>query len=99
MEGAQESVRITGEHPVAILRGDGYQWTPARLLAGGMYVGQPHVQSASVLASGNAGERPERWSVNGEEDQKAIKAHGFTWRSIEAPLIEPYFRLRLQLLG
>lgn len=91
IEGTEESVRITGEHPVAIRKGDELRWTPARLLTGGMQVGQPHGQTASVLAGGKGGEHSDSSGTSGAEEQKPIKAEGFTWRPILAPQIEPYF--------
>ncbi len=48
VEGAEESVRITGEHPVAVLHGDGLRWMPASELQGGMFVGLPHAKPVAI---------------------------------------------------
>ncbi len=90
VEGADESVRITGEHPVAVLSENGYEWVPARQLGGGMFVGLPCMRAVPALAAPVPNERIGLWFPWGEEDHCHIEGHGFTWQSIAAPKPERY---------
>ncbi|HJT75741.1 MAG TPA: SpoVR family protein [Gemmataceae bacterium] len=88
VEGANTSVRITGEHPVAVLHSGGWRWIPAGKLGGGHFVGLPHIRNAVAAVVG--GDRPGLWWVRGEEDHCHINEHGFTWQCILKPKTEPY---------
>ncbi|HVL11749.1 MAG TPA: SpoVR family protein [Gemmata sp.] len=87
VEGAEESVRITGEHPVAVLHESGLEWVPASELGGGMFVGLPQPKLALV---GVESPRPGLWVPVGEEDHCHIERDGFTWQCILAPKVEQY---------
>ncbi|MCI0702431.1 MAG: SpoVR family protein [Planctomycetia bacterium] len=90
VEGADVSVRITGEHPVAVLYEDGLKWTPAAELLAGMFVGLPHTQTALVGAGVETNSRIGLWVVPGEEDHCRIEQAGFIWQCILAPKVELY---------
>jgi stage V sporulation protein R len=90
VEGADESVRITGEHPVAVLHEDGYRWVPARELGGGMFVGLPQTLTAVGCVESGARQRVGLWFPQGEEDHCHIEEHGFTWQAIFKPTTEQF---------
>lgn len=87
VEGADESVRITGEHPVAVLHQDGPKWVRASDLRGGMYVGLPVEKLEAVGASSD---RVGLWFPQGEEDHCHVEKFGLTWQCILPPTTEPY---------
>ena len=91
VEGAPESasVRITGEHPVAVLHKDGLKWVPAAKITRGHFVGLPHIRTAAVASA--AGEpRPGLWFTRHEEDHCHREEYGFTWQITAMPKVEPY---------
>jgi stage V sporulation protein R len=90
VEGSSECVRITGEHPVAILKGNGkFAWVPARSLGGGMVVGTP-LARAGELVNAVAGPRfgGEPFEFHGEN--LADIESDFRWYTIFAPKKEAY---------
>src|SRR5262249_614063 len=87
----EEVVRITGEHPVAILKANGdYEWVPAGKLARGTFVGAPHAP-AEFQALVVTTLQEQGWKLGSEEDDTTyIDDARFRWHRILAPETEDY---------
>jgi stage V sporulation protein R len=89
LEGWDEVVRITGEHPVGIAHADyELKWVLARDLGGGMLVAAPHPREPIGVNGVAAPSVAGHWME--EEEPHTVYDARYEWNSIAAPRREHY---------